>query len=265
VIDEAYADDPQGAAAEYGAQFRSDISALFDPELVEGLARSNPPEIPRVDGPKYRAFVDPSGGSSDEMTLAIAHKSKAGTAVVNLIKAVPAPFNPKSVVADFANTLKAYGLRECTGDRYGAEWVKSEFEAVGITYKTSDLTKSEIYLEAVSPFNQGKVELPPDRRMLTQLAQLERRTSRSGKDSVDHPPGGKDDRANATCGAIWLATADKGLSPEQQAGLAKGLADCLRDGAKESFMDNGRGNATRSSETHPMFGSRHQPTNRWKI
>ena len=39
-------------------------------------------------------------------------------------------------------------------------------------------------------------------RMLERLG-LERRTSRGGRDSVDHSPGGHDDVANAAAGAIW--------------------------------------------------------------
>jgi len=38
------------------------------------------------------------------------------------------------------------------------------------------------------------------------LAHLERRTHRSGKDSVDHPPHGYDDVANAVCGALVVAS-----------------------------------------------------------
>jgi hypothetical protein len=34
VIDQAYADDPQAAAAEYGAQFRSDVASFIDREVV---------------------------------------------------------------------------------------------------------------------------------------------------------------------------------------------------------------------------------------
>jgi hypothetical protein len=34
---------------------------------------------------------------------------------------------------------------------------------------------------------------------------LERRTSRGGKDSIDHPPGGHDDLANAAAGALVIA------------------------------------------------------------
>jgi hypothetical protein len=38
--------------------------------------------------------------------------------------------------------------------------------------------------------------------MIGQLAGLERRTTRGGKDSIDHSPGAKDDVANAVAGAI---------------------------------------------------------------
>ena len=53
--------------------------------------------------------------------------------------------------------------------------------------------------------NVGKLELLDNRRLVTQLSNLERRTSRSGKDSIDHPPSGKDDLANAAAGALLLA------------------------------------------------------------
>jgi hypothetical protein len=39
-------------------------------------------------------------------------------------------------------------------------------------------------------------------RLVGQLANLERRTTRGGKDSVDHSPGAKDDVANAVAGVI---------------------------------------------------------------
>jgi hypothetical protein len=40
---------------------------------------------------------------------------------------------------------------------------------------------------------------------VTQLISLERRTSRSGKDSIDHPPGAHDDIANVAAGALCRA------------------------------------------------------------
>ena len=45
-------------------------------------------------------------------------------------------------------------------------------------------------------------ELLDHPRLVSQLCGLERRTARSGKDSIDHAPGGHDDVANAAAGAL---------------------------------------------------------------
>jgi hypothetical protein len=44
------------------------------------------------------------------------------------------------------------------------------------------------------------IELLDHPRLTAQLRSLERRTSRGGRDSIDHPPGGHDDLANAVAG-----------------------------------------------------------------
>jgi hypothetical protein len=44
-----------------------------------------------------------------------------------------------------------------------------------------------------------------EKTLKRQLASLERRTSRGGRDSIDHAPGAKDDVANAVAGALILA------------------------------------------------------------
>jgi len=53
--------------------------------------------------------------------------------------------------------------------------------------------------------NSGRAELLDHPRLVGQLRSLERRTARSGKDSIDHALGGHDDLANATAGALMLA------------------------------------------------------------
>jgi hypothetical protein len=54
--------------------------------------------------------------------------------------------------------------------------------------------------------NSGQVELLDTMKLVNQLCALERRTERSGKDSIDHAPNAHDDVANAaaglTCGSI---------------------------------------------------------------
>ena len=53
--------------------------------------------------------------------------------------------------------------------------------------------------------NSGRIELLDHPRLIDQLIGLERRTSRAGKDTIDHMPGGHDDIANAVAGAAVLA------------------------------------------------------------
>jgi len=47
-------------------------------------------------------------------------------------------------------------------------------------------------------------DIPADARLAAQLCALERRTSRGGRDSIDHAPGAHDDLANAAAGVVSL-------------------------------------------------------------
>ncbi|MCD0421873.1 hypothetical protein LOC51_32070 [Rubrivivax sp. JA1024] len=44
------------------------------------------------------------------------------------------------------------------------------------------------------------IRLVDNPRLINQLAALERKTSRGGKDTIDHPPAGHDDVANVVAG-----------------------------------------------------------------
>ena len=69
------AKDPAAAAAEYGAQFRSDIDAFVSREVVEAAVAPGRHEIPYIRGANPVAFIDPAGGSGqDSMTLCICHR-----------------------------------------------------------------------------------------------------------------------------------------------------------------------------------------------
>jgi hypothetical protein len=69
------------------AQFRTDVEAFLTREAVEACVELNVRERPFEGKHNYIAFVDPSGGSSDAMTLAIAHK-EGETEVLDLIRRV---------------------------------------------------------------------------------------------------------------------------------------------------------------------------------
>ena len=83
----------------------------------------------------------------------------------------------------------------------------------------SEKTRSDIYLALLPAMNSGTIRLLDHDRLRAQLLGLERRTSRNGKDSVDHGPGPRrhDDVSNSAAGALVLAargrrTGDTGVT-----------------------------------------------------
>jgi hypothetical protein len=119
---------------------------------------------------------------------------------------VKPPFKPMNVVAEFSLLLKSYGIHVVTGDHYGGNWPSEQFARNGIRYELSDKTKSDLYLNVLPLLNSGRVELVDNARLIAQFCGLERRVARSGRDSIDHGPGGHDDICNAAAGAILLAS-----------------------------------------------------------
>jgi hypothetical protein len=200
-IDEKYQLDPLAAAAEYGAEFRSDVDVFVTEDVInDAIARHVHEHLP-APGIRYRAFVDPSGGSSDSFTLAIGHlDNKTRHTHIDAIREVKPPFSPDRVVSEFANFLKSYRISAVVGDYYAGEWPTDAFRRNGIHYEVSKKKKSEIYLEFLPILNASRVTLLDNTRLITQLLQLERRTTRGGSEIIDHPPGAHDDVANAVAG-----------------------------------------------------------------
>jgi hypothetical protein len=206
VIDAAMEADPQSAASEYGACFRTDIENYVSRDVVEAAVIQGRHELPRIEHVRYFAFVDPSGGSSDSMTLAICHMQGARV-ILDAIRERRAPFSPDDVVKEFSDTLRSYGITRVVGDRYASEWPRERFRVHEIEYRVADRTKSDLYLSLLPLLNSGRVELLDHPRLINQLTGLERRTSRAGKDSIDHVPGSFDDVCNSVAGAAVLAAA----------------------------------------------------------
>ncbi len=200
-IEREYENDPANAAAEYGAEFRSDVDAFVAREVVDACTVPGRHELPPMEGARYSAFVDPSGGSSDSMTLAIAHREGDAGILDVLLEARP-PFSPESVVREFSEALQRYGIGSVTGDRYGGEWPRERFKEHGITYVPSEKPKSDLYREVLPLLNAHKVELLNLPKLQAQLCGLERRTARGGRDSIDHAPGAHDDIANVVAGVL---------------------------------------------------------------
>jgi hypothetical protein len=201
VIDRAIEADPEAASAEYGAEFRGDLEVFVSREVIEACVSTGVTVRSPLASVIYRGFVDPSGGSNDAMTLAISHQ-EGNRQILDCVLERKAPFNPDAVTWEFAQTLKSYRVSVVTGDRYAGEWPRERFQAHGITYQPAEMNRSELYLAFLPLLNSARVDLLDCPRMVSQFVGLERRTSRAGRDTVDHAPGAHDDIANAVAGAL---------------------------------------------------------------
>jgi hypothetical protein len=115
--------DGRGTAAAYGSD--GPYYACIEPGCRErGALRQW----------RYHAFVDPSGGSNDAMTLAIAHK-EGNTVILDMVRERRPPFSPEAVVEEFAKELKNYRITTVIGDRYAGEWPRERFRLHGVNYE----------------------------------------------------------------------------------------------------------------------------------
>ena len=214
VVDRAMERDAASGLAEYLGQFRSDFEIFVTREAIEAcVARGVTVRAP-IAGVVYFGFCDPSGGSNDSMTMAVAHR-EGEKIVLDCIGERRAPFSPASVVAEFAATFKAYRIRDIRADRYAGDWPREAFAQHGVNYLPAEMNRSELYLSFLPVLNSGRLDLLDNPRMVNQFVGLERRTARSGKDSVDHSPnaGSHDDVSNSVAGVISLAALPKQAIP----------------------------------------------------
>jgi hypothetical protein len=256
VIEQALEEDESAARAEWFAEFRRNVEGFVSLGAIQNCVVPGRHELPPTSDCTYYGFVDPSGGSADSFTLAIAHQvgdryrpsssdqtnsitfglrdelstpagisplkwkevqrldrqesqqnrdSESGKVVLDLVREVKPPFSPEGIVKEFCQMLKAYRISEVTGDKYAGEWPREQFRKYGIEYQTSEYTKSELYQALLPLLNSGRVELLDSARLKSRLLGLERRTARSGRDSIDHGPGTHDDVINSAAGAIVAA------------------------------------------------------------
>jgi len=197
-IEKEYEKDPESAASEYGAEWRSDISGAIPPEVVDAAVVPKRFELESRAGIDYKGAIDPSGGRRDSFTMAIVHWDKEERKViVDVLREARPPFRPESVVEEFSDVFKKYRVGEIQSDRYAGEWVTASFRDCGVRVKPAKMTKSEFYLEAMALLNNGSIELLDSKRLAGQFKALQRRPRSGGKDMIDNfLQGGFDDLAN---------------------------------------------------------------------
>jgi hypothetical protein len=231
-IDRELERDPARNTAELLAEFRNDLEGYVAYEVVAACVGSYF-EMAPARGTSYYAFTDPSGGSDDSFTLAISHR-EGERVVIDAIREVRPPFSPEQVIIDFVGVLKSYRLHSVSGDRFGGEFPREQFNKRGIRYVVSERVKSQIYVDFLPLLNSGRVVLPRNERLMRQLCSLERTTARgSGRDNIDHPSGQHDDVANAVAGASVLCAAGGGYNLDV---LARATAWDDEPAAEQSYF-----------------------------
>jgi hypothetical protein len=225
IIARAVAADPEGARAEWDAEFRADIAAFLDDATIDAaIDYARPLELPPRPGIDYRAFSDASGGRHDAYTLAIGHLEDE-RCVCDVVRGIRPPFDPQQVTAEFAALAKDYRVDRVVGDNYSAGWVEGAWRDNNVEYQRSEIAKSQLYVESLPLFMRGAVSIPDHARLIRELRLLERRAGRSGKDVVDHGRNGSDDFANSLCGLLYALVAKTGDYDESLAWVSDSFSD----------------------------------------
>ena len=212
IIDQALLDDPAAAAAEWLGEFRDDLSDFITLAALDRCTPSgNVPLSPAaIRNMNPVAATDVAGGSgTDSFATAVAYWDPAKElAVLAALKETPGPCSPETAIADHADFLRQFGVTTVVGDRYAGNWPLERWRKHDIHYEFSPRNRSEIYLNFLPMLNSGGCVLLSDPRMRSQFLRLERRTTRSGRDQIDHPAGknNHDDLCQVAASSLLLCT-----------------------------------------------------------
>ncbi len=198
--------DPVANRAEYLAEWRDSVSNLFHEDKLtaamgDHLSRPYEPQN------RYLGFLDPSSLKSDSFTMAIGHVDKySRQIVIDRIEERRPPGDVNDVVDEYAQIMGEYHVSTTYSDAMASGWVESAFRKKGYSVNISKLSKSDLYIAFSYLLGESRCWLPYSERAFQQLMSLERRVTRSGAESVDHPAygGAHDDLGNAVAGACVM-------------------------------------------------------------
>jgi hypothetical protein len=193
--------DPEGARAEWEAEFRANLSAYIDRASLEYCIDRDVHERPFSRSHRFHCFCDPGGGRHDAFAAAFAH-AEGERMILDRVFEWQAPYSPADCVDELVGYLKAYSIKTVTGDAYAAGWVENEFKTHGISYVKADKDKSAIYLSCLPMLTSGGARLLDDKRLFDQMVNLNRECGKGGKDMIVKQRGSYDDKANAATGAL---------------------------------------------------------------
>ena len=196
--------DASVAASEWLAEFRATSRASSRATRLRRASSRVVGSGRRCAGVQYQAFVDPSGGRSDCMTLAIGHGEGRECCGARLRAGRCGRRSTRRVRwRTWCRRCWRTGSGRCCGDRFGGVVAAGGVpQARGVV---SDGGAAEIgpVQGAVAGGEQPAVRAARSSpKLVTQLVGLERRVGRGGRDSIDHPPGDARRRGERGCGRV---------------------------------------------------------------
>jgi len=203
-LDAARRRDPVAFETEWLARFRTDLSGMYDPAVIDGAVNPDRPlELPFRTAKGLRAaFVDVAGGGGRDSYAIALGRLEGERVIVEVVRSRAPKFNPEEVTAQYCELLKSYQIYEVTGDKFSGDFASSLFQKAGINYRRAEKSKSELYVEAEGGFNAAQVEIPMKEPLISQLKSLVRKARSGGRDSVDTDGGAPEDEANVVAGLI---------------------------------------------------------------
>jgi hypothetical protein len=143
------------------------------------------------------------------MTTAIVHVGEGDVLVLDAVAVSQPPLDPEAAVEDHVALMRRYGVSTALSDKFAGEWARSAFLRRGIELNQSARPKSDLYHDFLPLIASRRIELLDNPRLIREFAGLERKTARSGRDSIDHAPNLHDDLANVVAGAFVNAELDR--------------------------------------------------------
>lgn len=197
--------DPESFSAEYRAVFLDSASAFFPGELLRLLiikgASFVPPE-PKGQDVFYSAAIDAAFKSDRFVFSIVGHTENKMKQYVQKVWN-GSKKNPVQVdeVAEFIyNVCRSFGISRIFADQYAFEPLRQSFAKYGlevIEATFSNPFKHKIYYNLKNLVLNKTIDLLDDSELITELEQIRVERSPTGTLKIGHPPGGKDDRADA--------------------------------------------------------------------
>lgn len=209
--------DPDNAAREIDAvPLTAGSTHFFSREAIEAAFREGLPQItpPRA-GAQCAAGGD-TGFTKNSSALAIVERIEGAKgepprfrlARLEERKPLPGlPLQPKAIAQEFAGIFLPYGTRELVTDAHELGEVRNALTAKGCSVVTAP-PKTEAYVAARTILHEGRLELPPNARLRSQLRAVVAKPMPGGGTQIKSPiaaDGSHGDLVSALVNALWRA------------------------------------------------------------